>query len=433
MDYVSEIPKKQGDRIHLKTIISYNSRIKMARNNKDIESLRRIKNDILNKYKIGQNFTKNFEEIAETIDKYIKEIEYCNVFSTIKTDNSPEKWKFLMRKYNINDSDNEILKAILSASSIRVKKALNQKKYDALAKYILNLRNIFLKNSKTHSDDFNNLIVNEIDIVLNNTSSNKDKKDITYKLKKLEIINEDIEKIQHNKKLDDIDKAVSALKLSLFREKNRIMHKHIKDKKTCKELIPTRDVVGLSLGICVSIYSTSSSRNDYGGYDTKYSECGQMIHDVKYKNLQDSEKISIIKNKLMPIIIQNTNNLPIWRDDLIVVPMPFNNKRSLQHVYEIAKRLAEQKNKPYSDSILHKNSKIQAKNAENGFEDGDFTSTYYGQKTSILIVDDIYGQGNSLKACIKTLKQNSNIRSIYYLGVTKIRRKGLKNDYDNLY
>lgn len=108
--------------------------------------------------------------------------------------------------------------------------------------------------------------------------------------------------------------------------------------------------------------------------------------------------------------------------------MPFSKDRTLQPVYEIAKMLANEKGKLFSSDILHKNNKTEAKNTAEEFDDGVFTEDYHGEPISVLIVDDTYGKGRSLRASAKALRYNSQIKNIYYMGVVKNRKGGLISD-----
>lgn len=184
----------------------------------------------------------------------------------------------------------------------------------------------------------------------------------------------------------------------------------------------------MSLSFCLDLYTLYSVKTDEEKFDNGYTEYGEIINTLKYKPLSDDEKISLIKLRLLPKIEAATDGLSLWKKDITIIPMPYSKRRTLQPVYEIAKYLAIKKEKPYSENILHKNNSIEAKNNGKEFEDGVFTVTYNGNQTSILIIDDVYGTGRTIRACAKALKRNPSIKNVYYIGITKTRTRGLLNE-----
>lgn len=185
---------------------------------------------------------------------------------------------------------------------------------------------------------------------------------------------------------------------------------------------------GIIFGFCLDLYTIESTKVSDGEFNNKRSELGQMIHDLKYGHITDEVKRNIIKNKLISEIVSKTSGLSLWSKNIVIVPMPFSKDRTLQPVYEIAKMLANEKGKLFSSDILHKNNKTEAKSTAEEFDDGVFTEDYHGEPISVLIVDDTYGKGRSLRASVKALKCNPKIKDIYYMGVVKNRKGGLISD-----
>ena len=182
---------------------------------------------------------------------------------------------------------------------------------------------------------------------------------------------------------------------------------------------------GLQFGVCLDLYTVSSSGYD-GAYINEYSELGRCVHDIKYnKSLSDNDKLEIIASKIIPKMYEKTKNLSMWYRDIIVTPMPFTHRRTLQPVYETAKMLANKMHVRYDDTILSKHSSEEAKKLVNGFAENDFSANYSGDITSVIIIDDTYGRGNSLRACICALKKLNTIRDIYYIGIVRNRSGGL--------
>lgn len=89
--------------------------------------------------------------------------------------------------------------------------------------------------------------------------------------------------------------------------------------------------IGLQFGICLDLYTISSSIDDGdGSYINEYSELGRCVHDIKYnKSLSDNDKLEIITSKIISKMYEKTKNLSMWYRDVIVTPMPFTHRRTL--------------------------------------------------------------------------------------------------------
>lgn len=182
----------------------------------------------------------------------------------------------------------------------------------------------------------------------------------------------------------------------------------------------------LDFGICLDLYTTSSEMRGDNAFTNTYSKYGEIIHKTKYENIPDSSKKELIDSMLESVFDKLKNFNFLYRN-IIVVPMPFTQQRTFQPVNYIAHCIATKINRPYNEDILHKNSNVEAKRVHGEYKKGDFTAEYSGKPVSVLIVDDIYGEGTSLRACIKALKDLPEIRNIYYIGITKTRNNGLKS------
>lgn len=110
---------------------------------------------------------------------------------------------------------------------------------------------------------------------------------------------------------------------------------------------------------------------------------------------------------------------------MLVVPVPSAKERAIQHVYEIAKRLAGPQSL-YFEALI-KTTPIESKTLETGgeYNPGDFRCDYQLEGYSILLIDDTYGEGATLRACIRALKERG-ADAIYFLSLCKNTRGGMK-------
>jgi predicted amidophosphoribosyltransferase len=107
-----------------------------------------------------------------------------------------------------------------------------------------------------------------------------------------------------------------------------------------------------------------------------------------------------------------------------------SKNRTIQHVYEIAKRIADSDHLYFE--ALRKTTSTESKTMERGGEygEGDFACDYALEGYSVLLIDDTYGEGATLKACIRALK-NSGAGAIYFLSLCKNTKGGIKHSDDH--
>lgn len=184
-------------------------------------------------------------------------------------------------------------------------------------------------------------------------------------------------------------------------------------------------------GLVQLLMSTLSRQARLGGgrYDNDYSELGKLIHNIKYeKYLSDEKKEYLLDWELMPKIKPFLDEMKFFVEKyLIVCPMPPTEYRDYQFVFSLARKIAEYKGKKYYERLLQKKSDQKAKNLPEGeeFSDGAFTAWRLKFPSSVLIIDDTYGRGRSLRACIRVLRSDKNVKNIYFISVVKNRSKGL--------
>ncbi len=175
---------------------------------------------------------------------------------------------------------------------------------------------------------------------------------------------------------------------------------------------------GLTKGLALDPYKDRNAR---------YSFFGALVHDLKYRAaLSDTEKLALVDQAVAEIKRRRAvENLVGGARNLLVVPAPSSRNRTVQHVYEIAKRLAGERYQYLA--ALVKITSAESKNMPRGgrYQRGDFRCDYRLDGRSILIVDDTYGEGATLDACISVLRE-SGAGDVYFLSLCKNMRGGIK-------
>ena len=119
-------------------------------------------------------------------------------------------------------------------------------------------------------------------------------------------------------------------------------------------------------------------------YETKRSEIGEAIYELKYK---------ADKNLAKEIAAAAVEFMSSYMTDFnldIILPAPPAQSRIFQPVFAIAKEIARATNIFYRDC-------------------------------NILLIDDIYHTGTTLNSCVKALREDFRIKNIYALTMTKTK------------
>ena len=113
-----------------------------------------------------------------------------------------------------------------------------------------------------------------------------------------------------------------------------------------------------------------------------------------------------------------------------VIPAPpsLPRKGEVQPVYLLAERIAEYLNVKWSPAILEKISTDQLKGASVDVKREKIAGTIVKRKTAkiehtMLLVDDLFDSGATLRECVRVLRRDPKIKRIYVLCMTKTKEK----------
>ncbi len=164
---------------------------------------------------------------------------------------------------------------------------------------------------------------------------------------------------------------------------------------------------------------------DASGHDrfnTKRTKVGELLYKLKYQS--DKTVIPDIINSIKSSI-KNINKM-----DVIVPAPPSNKSRYYQPVYEIGKSLSQDTGVPFIKNALSKKSFTELKNITDANERERILKESISLKSGIdfsdkkvLVIDDLYRSGATLKAVTSVIFENGNAKDVFVLTLTKTRSK----------
>jgi len=178
------------------------------------------------------------------------------------------------------------------------------------------------------------------------------------------------------------------------------------------------------------ISSIPIGEDDYGymQYSTIRSTLGELVYQYKYKGKR--ECLDQIIKLAQPFVMEWL----LLKGITFVLPVPPTNKdRNFQPVFEISERIAKILNAYYHKGVLIKESKIQSKDLDAAEKQKIIKSIFQikmaTKAQNILLVDDLFASGTTLKECVTRLRKDQNINKIYVLTMTKTKGEKGENIY----
>lgn len=183
---------------------------------------------------------------------------------------------------------------------------------------------------------------------------------------------------------------------------------------------------GLKRGLSIQPYSEPPEN----GSRPIRSFFGHCVHTLKYDGraneglrlrIIDEVARRLIECKIIERVLGERNN-----ENVIVVPVPSSVRRTVQPVSLLSEMIS--RNRFECRKALNKRNRIESKSRATGaeLEPGEISCAedlVIGK--DILLIDDTYGEGATLRACIRTLK-DSGANDIYYLSLCKNIYGGMK-------
>lgn len=168
------------------------------------------------------------------------------------------------------------------------------------------------------------------------------------------------------------------------------------------------------------ISSTYTGTDIYGHdtYNTNRSELGELLFYFKYRGKYES------LDKIIDLIRPFLDKWDKMNDIDMIIPVPSSKIRIYQPATEIAFYIAEDYKINFCEDVLKKVSDFESKNMDkyNKSIEGKIIAMKKATRPhNILLVDDLYSTGSTLGECVRILKQDSMLKKIYVLTMTKTR------------
>lgn len=178
-------------------------------------------------------------------------------------------------------------------------------------------------------------------------------------------------------------------------------------------------------GLAFDVHTLSSTYlgvNEFGHdqWENTRSEIGELLYQLKYRS--DATKVQKIVELLDKITGIETMDY--------IIPVPSSNHaRQVQPVGEIAQALGVRRGVPVLVGVLGKSAGgPELKNVTDAEERGRLLEErlYLEQcddlkGKNVLLIDDLYRSGATLKAATKLLYERAEVQNVYVLTMTKTR------------
>ncbi|CAM3280040.1 ComF family protein [Moritella viscosa] len=174
-------------------------------------------------------------------------------------------------------------------------------------------------------------------------------------------------------------------------------------------------------GWALDLHTTSSVKLPNGKFENTYSDIGLALYKLKYS--QDYSQTEYLADCICDFL--RTRMVTPYIS--VILPTPASRIRDIQPVYEVCKLVSEKLGIPYDEDYINKvKNTSQLKEVEDVDERRsmlsgafDVTTTYRNKK--VLLIDDLFRSGSTLKEITKTMGDKGGVSNVYVVTLTKTR------------
>ena len=178
------------------------------------------------------------------------------------------------------------------------------------------------------------------------------------------------------------------------------------------------------IGWALDIHTIKSIPLGDSQFDTTYTEIGKALNELKYH--QNYEQIDNLANEVIEFL--KTRKVTPYLD--IIIPTPASKERTIQPVTAIAEKVSQALNIPIDINYIIKNHNTsELKSIDDPEEREKLLLNAFNlqdnryQNKKILLFDDLFRSGSTLKEITKTLYTNGKVQNVYVVALTKTRSK----------
>ena len=177
-------------------------------------------------------------------------------------------------------------------------------------------------------------------------------------------------------------------------------------------------------GWALDLHTVKSIPLGDGKFDATYTETGKALNELKYH--QNYAQIEQLANEVIAFL-KTRLVLPYIN---VIIPVPPSKNRNIQPVEEIAKLVSKGLNIPIDTNYIVKiKNTSELKTIEDPLEREKLLTDAFSlqdlryQNKKILLFDDLFRSGSTLKEITKTLYYNGHVNNVYIVTLTKTRSK----------
>ena len=177
-------------------------------------------------------------------------------------------------------------------------------------------------------------------------------------------------------------------------------------------------------GWALDLHTISSIPIGNGNFDTKYTNIGKALNELKYH--QNNQQIDILANYIVEFL--KTRLVTPYID--VIIPIPPSKERNIQPVISIANKVSQILNIPIdTEYIIKTKSTDELKSIDNPEQRKEILNGAFAVRDlryinkKILLLDDLYRSGSTLKEITKILYNNGKVQNVYVITLTKTRTK----------
>lgn len=177
-------------------------------------------------------------------------------------------------------------------------------------------------------------------------------------------------------------------------------------------------------GWALDIHTIKSIPLGDGKFDTTYTATGKALNELKYH--QNYNQIQLLADEVIAFL--KTRVVTPYIN--VIIPTPPSKARDVQPVEEIAKIVSAALQIPIDTQYIVKTKNTsELKSIDDPLEREKLLMDAFSiqdlryQNKKVLLFDDLFRSGSTLKEITKTLYYNGRVNNVYIVTLTKTRSK----------